>query len=397
MLGDQFGSRAEVEGSHVDFLNDSLRRAYCGLAKRKTATGMTRLPRGCLVFKDIRATMKQIQFLTFGQPSVVARCVDVPNFDPPAAWEVIVAIEAFPVNAADLAMLSGRYGTLPKLPSTVGMEAVGRVTQCGTAVKNVAVGNRVVMLANNNWSEQRKVPATTVHKVPEGIDPLQLAMLKVNPATAHLLLSEFGTLGSGDWILQNAPLGSVGRCVIQLARQRGLRTINLVRDINSKPAVLELGGDLVIELGPELAERVKGAVGCSPITLAVDAVSGPGTSQLAECLIDNGTIVTYGMLSGEPCVLTPEQVIFNNISLRGFWLSKVLNRLNLEARTNIYDALSQAIGSGHLKLAIDSCYPIEEITQALRRAELGNRRGKVLVTTSFLTGSQGPSNRLESV
>jgi mitochondrial enoyl-[acyl-carrier protein] reductase / trans-2-enoyl-CoA reductase len=343
------------------------------------------------------AIMKQVQFSTFGQPSVVARCVEVPEFDVPAAWEVIVAIEVFPINAADLAMLAGRYGTLPKLPATIGMEAVGRVTHCGSAVKNVAVGDRVMLLANNNWAEQRKVPATTVHKVPEDTDPLQLAMLKVNPATAHLLLSEFVSLGSGDWILQNAPLGSVGRCVIQLARQRGLRTINLVRDIQAKPAVLELGGDLVIELGPNLAQRVKGAVGCSPISLAVDAVSGPGTSQMAECLIDNGTIVTYGMLSGEPCVLTPEQVIFNNISLRGFWLSKILNRFNLEARTKMFDDLGQAMSKGQLQIAVDSCYSIEEIDRALRRAEQGNRRGKVLVTTRFLPGGQpGENNAVDA-
>ncbi len=341
--------------------------------------------------------MKQIQISTFGPPSSVARCVETSSIGEPAAWEVVVLIEAFPINAADLAMISGRYGILPKLPSTIGMEAVGTVTQCGRSVKNVAAGDRVILMANNNWAEQRKVPASTVHKVPEDIDPLQLALLKVNPATAHLLLADFAQLVSGDWILQTAPLGSVGRSVIQLAQQRGLRTINIVRNILHKPEVLELGGDVVLEVGSDLSRRLRSAIGCNSLSLAVDAVGGSGTEGLADCLSDNGTVVTYGMLSGEPNRLTSEQVIFRNISLRGFWLSKVLNRLDLEGRTTLYNSLSELMQRGLLKLAIDSCYPIEAISDALRRAEQNQRNGKVVVTTQFYQWSNPPAVCKEQV
>ncbi len=102
--------------------------------------------------------MKQIQFTAFGQPSNVARLIEVAELTPPSAWEVVVDIEAFPINVSDLATLSGHYGTLPHLPSTIGMEAVGRVSQCGSSVSDLVPGDRVILLANNNWSERRKVP-----------------------------------------------------------------------------------------------------------------------------------------------------------------------------------------------------------------------------------------------
>ena len=324
--------------------------------------------------------MKEIRFASFGQPSLVAKSVEVPDVGPPSAWEVVVDVEAFPINPADLAMLSGRYGKLPKLPSTIGMEAVGRVALRGTAVKDLEIGDRVVILANNNWAERRKVPAATVHKVPADGAVAQYAMLKVNPATAYMLLNRFQKLSEKEWIVQTAPLSSVGRCVVQIAKTMKVRTINVVKRAETKPNVLELGGDVAIEDGPDLAQRVRAAIGQRPPRLALDAIAGPGVQRLAECLGEGGQIVNYGMLSAENCSLSPEQCIFRGVSLVGFWLSSVLNRLTLPERTSLYSAISDMVVSGTLNMAIDSQFPFSEITEALRRAEQSGRSGKVIVS-----------------
>lgn len=325
--------------------------------------------------------MKQIRFTSFGQPSVVAKCVDVADVGDPAAWEVAVRIEAFPINVADLAMLAGRYGTLPKLPNTIGMEAVGSVVQCGTSVTNIAVGDRVVILANNNWSERKNIPAALVHKVSKDADPLQLSMLKVNPASAHLMLTTFESLNPGDWVIQTAPLGSAGQCVIQLAKLLEINTLNVVRTQDAVAEVKRIGGNVALLDGPELPEQVKLAIGHSQVRLAFDAVAGPGTDRLAQCLAENGSVINYGMLSNEPCQLAPDQTVFRNINLRGFWLSKVLNRLSHIERTELYDKLSENVATGSLKMSIDSCFSMSQIDEALRRAEQNGRKGKVIVTT----------------
>lgn len=337
--------------------------------------------------------MLQVQFSSFGQPSAVAQCIEVPYVGLPAAWEVVVAIEAFPINAADLAVLAGRYGALPQLPSSVGMEAVGKVVKCGEAVKHVAPGDRVVLLANNNWSEYRRVPATTVHKVPSDIDPLQLCMLKVNPATAHLMLESNGDLNPGDWIIQTAPLGSVGRCVLQMARSKKLRTINIVRDLSERKSILDLGGDVVVEVGPEMAKKALQSTGGRVARLALDAVAGNGTMAIAECLSESGRIITYGMLSGEPCAITPDQAIFKGIKLEGFWLSKVLNRMNLSDRTSLYDSICGQIRKGDLNIAIDSVFSINRFTDAIKRSEQRGRSGKVVVT--FDSNFEPSTDRLQ--
>jgi mitochondrial enoyl-[acyl-carrier protein] reductase / trans-2-enoyl-CoA reductase len=323
--------------------------------------------------------MKQIIVERFGQPSAVAKCVDGPNVDDPSPWEVIVDIEAFPINAADLAMMIGRYGILPKPPSPIGMEAVGRISAIGKSVTKLNVGQKVVMLANNNWSQQRKVPEALVHPIPDNADSMQFSMLKVNPATALILLSEFAQLTRGDWVLQNAPLSSVGQCVQQIARLRGLRTINIVRRPEARAEVLELGGDVAIVSGPNMLEQIRAHIGHEPVMLGLDAVAGQSVQHIAECLAEGSQIINYGMLSGEPCQLAAEQTVFRGITLRGFWLSKMLNRLSYAQRTNLYTELSDMLCQKSLEMRVDSCFHISDIDAALRRAEANGRNGKVVV------------------
>jgi mitochondrial enoyl-[acyl-carrier protein] reductase / trans-2-enoyl-CoA reductase len=325
--------------------------------------------------------MKQIRFSSFGAPSQVAKCVEVADVGLPSSWEVVVDVEAFPINVADLAMLAGVYGTLPKPPATIGMEAVGRVALCGNAVTNLKVGDRVVILANNNWAERRKVPAAAVHKVSSEGPVEQLAMLKVNLATAYLLLKQAVAQGRDSWVIQNAPLSSVGRSALQLAKQMKVRTINIVRSAEAIPEVLSLGGDIVLEDGADLAERVRAAVRHDVVGVAFDAVAGPGTQRLAECLSEGGQIINYGMLSNLPHELHPDQTIFRGISLSGFWLSKTLNRLSLPERTSLFDELASWVVESQLRIDIDSYFPIHRIGEALSRAEQGKRKGKVLVVT----------------
>ncbi len=225
-------------------------------------------------------------------------------------------------------------------------------------MRDLQPGDRVILLANNNWGERRKVPLATVHKVDHAADALQMAMLKVNPATAYLLLKDYQQLMEGDWIIQNAPLSSVGQCVIQIAKQLGVRTVNVVRRADMTAKVLSLGGSIAVEDGPDLAKRVADLIGHDPVRLALDAVAGPGVNRLAECLVEGAPIINYGMLSTEACVLSAEQSIFRNISLRGFWLSKLLSRMPQNKRVELLDTLANMVTSGKLRMEVDSVFSI---------------------------------------
>lgn len=324
--------------------------------------------------------MKTIRFERFGNPSQVATCVEVAEPPAPAAWEVLVEVLAFSINPSDVAILAGQYGNLPPLPATPGMEAVGRIRACGSAVRELAVGDVVLLVANGCWTQRCKLPATAVHKVPPGLDLKQLAVLKVNAATAWLLLTGTVPLKRGDWVLQSAPLSSVGRAVIQLCRHLGLRTVNVVRRDTAIDEVRAAGGDVAVLDAPDLAARVAQATRKASIKLALDAVGGPGIERLADGLGRGASVINYGMLSRQAAVLRPDQMIFRGIQLQGFWLSDRLGKMPLKERDQLFTTLVELLAKGVLDARIaPGEWDIGEIGAAIRDAEPGVSRGKVLV------------------
>ncbi len=276
--------------------------------------------------------MLEIRLERFGPPSIVAQCQKVPDLEKPSAWEVIVQVEAFPINPADLAMLSGRYGILPRLPSSIGMEGAGTIVECGKSVTDLKVGDRVMIVGNNNWSQFRKVPAKLVHRVSATLDPLVAATMKVNPATAYMLLTQYQKLKKGSWVIQNAPLSNVGRLVIQFANLLGYRTVNLVRRASAIEEVLAIGGQVAVLNNSKTMENVREQIGLAKVPLGLDAVGGNSAEQLAKCCSNEAKIVSYGMLSGEPSQVSNEHVIFRGLQHVGYWLSHKLNRFSHQER-----------------------------------------------------------------
>ena len=230
--------------------------------------------------------MKQVQFTAFGTPHEVAACVEVPDFGAPGPDEVVIEVEAFPINPADLLTMTGGYAVRPKLPATLGAECVGRIAAVGADVQRLAAGDRVINLGRDNWCQRRKVPAAQALAVPADADVLQLAMLKVNPATALLMLRSYVALQPGDWVIQDAANSGVGTNLIKLAKADGIPTVNVVRRSALSEPLQAIGADVVVVDGDDLAARVREATGGASIRLAIDAIGGAMVLRLADCLAE---------------------------------------------------------------------------------------------------------------
>jgi NADPH:quinone reductase-like Zn-dependent oxidoreductase len=235
---------------------------------------------------------------------------------PLRAGQALVEVLAAPINPADILTLTGQYGVLPPLPAIGGREGVGRVAELGSDSGDAAVGQLVLLpLGCGSWSSHVVTEAAQLRRLPDHADPLQLSMMAINPPTAALLLSEFVTVGPGDWVIQNAANSAVGLYLVQLARYRGYRTVNVVRRQDAAAAVRDAGGDIVLVDGEGLATRVlDGSDGA--IHLGIDAVGGPATGRLADCLSERATLVSYGRMSGEPCQIPADAFVFRDLTLR---------------------------------------------------------------------------------
>jgi len=213
--------------------------------------------------------------------------------------------------------------------------------------------------------------------LPEG-DLDQLSMLLVNPATAQLLLSEYVDLQEGDWVIQSAANSAVGGYLVQLARARGINVVNVVRRESAIAGLKELGADVVLVDGPDLAREVAAATGAK-MKLAVDAVAGSTAGRLADTLEKGGVLVNYGGMSNEDSAIGAAALIFNNITVRGFWLVTWMDAVDKATRARLYGDLAGQIVKGTLFAPIDRHFTLDDIGEAAKYSWAGEREGKVMV------------------
>ncbi|MEM7224678.1 MAG: zinc-dependent alcohol dehydrogenase family protein [Pseudomonadota bacterium] len=323
--------------------------------------------------------MKAVQFDRHGVPADVVHCVERPAPGAPDGDQVLVRVLACPINPADLLILEGRYPGPEQLPAGGGIEGIGEVLAAGPEVAGLAPGDRVMLLGRANWVEQLLCPASAAIKISGELDPRQAAMMKVNPATALLMLRDYVDLAPGDWVIQNAANSAVGRHVIRMARAAGVKTVNVVRRQALVEDLLGEGADLVVIDGDDLGVRVRAEIGEAPLPLALDAVGGIATQQLADCLSNGGTVVNYGFLSGEACRITPDQTIIHDIRLRGFWLAGFFRRGDMDRLTQVYREIADHLRDGTLAAPIEAVYPLEQVKEAVAHAHRDSRDGKILL------------------
>lgn len=314
-----------------------------------------------------------------GDPVEVAK-IEEWELNEPGPGEVRVRMLAAPINPADINILEGKYGIKPTLPAVCGNEGVGEIEALGPDVENWAIGQRVKPpVGCGTWREKLVVKANELILLPNDLPVQQAAMIGVNPPTALRMLEDFVSLPAGGWVIQNAANSAVGQSVIQIARARGWKTLNIVRRTEQIEPLKKLGADVVVVEDPGLSKKLKTLTGGAEILLGLNAVGGDSATQVAKCLAPGGTLVTYGAMSKQPLTLPNGLLIFNDIRFVGFWLTKWIRtgtRENIEAT---YKELAGMISKEQLALTVDTVYPIDEIKEAIAHARRDSRGGKILL------------------
>src|SRR5206468_8633517 len=162
-----------------------------------------------------------------------------------------------------------------ELPATAGFEGAGVVVELGSGATGLTTGALVILPHNiGTWREAVAVKADELVVVPDGIEPVQAAMLKINPLTAWRLLHDYVDLQKGDWLIQNAANSAAGRAVIHIAHELGYKTVNIVRRAELIDELHAEGGDVGLVDGDNLREEVKSATGGASIRLGLNSVGG---------------------------------------------------------------------------------------------------------------------------
>jgi NADPH:quinone reductase-like Zn-dependent oxidoreductase len=325
--------------------------------------------------------MSALQLLAFGNPAEVVALVPQPQLRP-GRDQVLVALEAAPLHPSDLNLIRGIYGMLPDLPAALGAEGLGRVVELGPGAEEALAGRRVVILPTyeqGTWADHAVVATRNLVPVSDDGDPLQLAMIGVNPITALLLLRLHEPLADGDWIAQTGANSAVGQYIIKLAKLAGVKTLNVVRREAAAAQVWASGGDRVLIDGDDLPAQLEQALGGQELALVLDSIGGPVVAELAHKLRFGGKVVSYGALAEQPTALSVrDDLIYRQVSHHGFWTFNWLRQASRQDIQVAYQEIADLVTRGELAADVDRTYRLDRYREAFSRAQHYERPGKVL-------------------
>ncbi|MGA2990489.1 MAG: quinone oxidoreductase [Candidatus Korobacteraceae bacterium] len=320
--------------------------------------------------------MKAIQIKECGGPEVMA-VVDLP-VPKPKANEALVKIKAAGVNYADVYVREGMYR--PTLPTVLGQEAAGTVTEVGAEVTTVKPGDRVAYRgAMGSYAEYAAVPAALLVRIPEGISEEQAAAAMLQGMTAHYLLYSTYPVKRGETVLIHAAAGGVGLLLVQMAHHIGARVIGTVSTEEKAKLAREAGADeVIIYTKTDFEAETKRIMNNKGVDVIYDSVGKATFEKGLNLLRPRGYMVNFGAASGPPApldlsVLTAKGSLFvTRPSLQHY----AATRQETEERSA---AIFGMIKSGKLKLRIERRYPLDQAIQAHRDIQSRKTTGKLLL------------------
>ena len=322
--------------------------------------------------------MRGVGHDTFGAPEQVltTREVDKPSV---GSGQLLVRMILSPIHNHDLVTVKGAYGVKPALPAVGGTEAVGVVEAVGEGLEGDLLGRRVAVAGSpGTWAEYFVAPAASVLPVPESMSDEAAAQLISMPFSAISLL-EFLDVAPGDWVVQTAANGAVGKIVAVLAKSRGINLVNLVRREAAIAELAELGIDNVVATeSADWVQQARSLVGESGARAAVDSVGGDVADGLAELLGEGGLLVTFGASSNQPLVIGSGNVIFKQLTVKGFWGTKVAGATSAEDRSRLFGELIGLVLDGSLSLTSGGTYDLGRTAEAVAASQTPGRTGKIL-------------------
>lgn len=322
--------------------------------------------------------MKAIVVEEFGEPEVLKYGeAERPS---PGEGEVLIEVKAAGVNYADTMRRRNEYLKKQGLPFTPGSEVAGVVSEVGSGVEDISVGDRIVNLGDDGgYAEYAVVPASTVIPIPDGLGFDEAAAIPLQGLTAYHLIKTTGRMAEGESILVHAAAGGVGYLAVQMAKLMGAgKVIATASNQEKLNLAKDLGADVLIDYtDDDWPETVKAATGGSGADVILEMVGGDFPEKNLGCLAPFGRMVVFGAASGEPSSVGLFHMMRKQQTVSGFFLPWILGDPNLLA-----PSMQEILGwlsSGKLELNVGGKYPLSDAAKAHADLEGRKTTGKIVL------------------
>lgn len=306
----------------------------------------------------------------------------------PAHGKVLVRMEAASANPSDLLYLKGEYGVPPAFGKTAGFEGCGRVVKSGGGIAGWWLGGKRVACVNTGgdgvWAEYVTLPASSCLPIPDDIPADQAATLVINPYTAMGLLDRAEKLGSRA-IIMNAAASQLGKLVLPLAHDRGIRMIAVVRQEEQKKTLQDMGAEhVLVTADPDYATQLSALARELKARVFLDAVAGPETAKTLQAMPGRSTAIVYGRLHKDPDDpwggrYPVGDMIFRGARIEGYWLTYDMRRLGLLGILRRARRIAGLFRNGGLKTTVQSTSSLADYPAALDRYAENMSAGKPIL------------------
>lgn len=321
--------------------------------------------------------MKAIVYTKYGSPDVLElKEVEKPK---PNDTEVLIKIVAASVNAAEWHIVRGKplvmrlmgFGFLKPKQTIPGAAIAGRVEAVGRNVKQFQPGDEVFGdLSECGWGGFAEYVCASENAValkPSNLTFETAATVPLAAITALQGLRDKGKIQPGQKVLINGASGGVGTFAVQIAKSFGAE-VTAVCSTRNMDMMHSLGADHVIDYSQEDFTQ-----NGQSYDLIIAANGYHSISEYKRALNPKGTYVMTGGSTAQ---------MFQAILL-GRWISMIGSKKmgNLMAKPNQKDLLflKELLEGGKVKPVIDRCYPLSEVSEAIRYLEEGHAKGKVVI------------------
>lgn len=291
----------------------------------------------------------------------------------PGAGDVVVAVRAAGVNAADLMQRRGLYPAPPGWPADIlGLELAGEVVALGPGTEHTSVGDRVMAIVGGGaQAELVTLPESALLPIPEGTPWEVAGGFPEAFSTAYDALFTQARLGAGERVLVSGAAGGVGTAAVQLAHAAGAEVVASVRARSLHGRVAELGADVVIDPADAPAH--------GPYDVSMELVGAPGVAAVLPALAVGARVVVIGVGAGA-------KVELNLLALMG--RRATIGGSTLRSRpTEEKAAVARAVGAhavpllaeGSVVVPVAERVPLDQAEVAYERFAAGGKFGKIVL------------------
>ena len=309
--------------------------------------------------------------------------------------EVLIKVDAFGLNFADVMARQGLYQEAPPLPSILGYDVVGIVDKVGNKENEHLIGKRVVSMTRfGGYAQYAKTKAAGISVISDKMTNGEALALATQYSTAYFMAYECVSVFEGDNILMHAAAGGVGTALTQLLKLKGCTVFGLTSSNEKLDYLKQNGVDYPINHQKEdHTTIVKAQLKGNKLDVAFNSVGGSTFKKDMSLLQKGGRILLYGAaersgqgkgkiktlkLAWNFGIFSPIQMLMHSQAIIGVNMLHISDQ-KPEVIKRCLDEVVKMTESGLLKPHVGGIFKANQIGDAHALLESRKSKGKIIV------------------